>query len=245
MASLPKPAMSVPEHQLHESPNSRSIEVNGWLIATTTNPISNASECDDLHASLGIPLPEMTFGNNSLTLEHRPSGWKYSFTTKEALAAVKRGELGPGDGGVKVEYADAWLKSRYIIFSLSHILALILNRSNNDSYAMPKTVATKPYDWTYTTAYPGHTEEDSKIYPTWASVDDDQGIPIDQLSRPDPILFYAEVPLFEDELHDNGSSGLLVRIVSAYPSARPRTNWRLARYAKLLFHIISLHSSRR
>jgi type 2A phosphatase activator TIP41 len=33
-----------------------------------------------------------------------------------------------------------------------------------------------------------------------------------ELTRPDPILFYAEIPLFEDELHDNGSSSLLVRI---------------------------------
>jgi type 2A phosphatase activator TIP41 len=38
-------------------------------------------------------------------------------------------------------------------------------------------------------------------------------IPIAELSRPDPILFYAEIPLFEDELHDNGASHLLVRIV--------------------------------
>lgn len=35
-----------------------------------------------------------------------------------------------------------------------------------------------------------------------------------ELTRQDPILFYAEIPLFEDELHDNGSSDLLIRIVS-------------------------------
>lgn len=38
-------------------------------------------------------------------------------------------------------------------------------------------------------------------------------IPLEELTRPDPILFYAEIPLYEDELHDNGSSHLLVRIV--------------------------------
>ncbi|KAH9031707.1 hypothetical protein EDB85DRAFT_1891083 [Lactarius pseudohatsudake] len=31
-------------------------------------------------------------------------------------------------------------------------------------------------------------------------------IPIAKLSRPDPILFYAETPLFNGELHDNGAS---------------------------------------
>jgi len=106
-------AVAVPEHKLSESPNARSIEVNGWFITASTNPISNAFECDSLHGILGIPLPEMTFGNNFLTLEHRSSGWKYSFTTGEALKAVKKGELEEGDGGVKVEHADAWLRSRY------------------------------------------------------------------------------------------------------------------------------------
>lgn len=40
---------------------------------------------------------------------------------------------------------------------------------------------------------------------------------MDELARHDPILFYAQTLLFEDELHDNGSSSLLVRLVSAEP----------------------------
>jgi type 2A phosphatase activator TIP41 len=52
-------------------------------------------------------------------------------------------------------------------------------------------------------------------------------IPITFLARQDPvldqILYYADVPLFEDELHDNGESILNARIVSpirqdCYPS---------------------------
>lgn len=109
-------AVAVPEHKLTESPNSRSIEVFDWFITASTNPISNASECEALQASLGFPLPEMIFGNNFLTLEHRPSGWKYAFTTGAALKAVKNGELEEGDGGVKVGYADKWMESRYEIY---------------------------------------------------------------------------------------------------------------------------------
>jgi len=107
-------AIATPPHKLYESPNSRSVELSssGWFITASTNPISNTSELDALHESLGIPLPEMTFGNNYLTLEHRTSGWKYTFNTEEALRGVKNGELEDGDGGVKVGYADAWLKSR-------------------------------------------------------------------------------------------------------------------------------------
>ncbi|TFK63539.1 type 2A phosphatase activator TIP41 [Pluteus cervinus] len=193
----------LPPHKLFESPNSRSIQVGDWFITASTNPISNAPECDALQASLGIPLPEMTFGNNYLTLEHRPSSTRYSFRTGDALGKVKRGELEEGDGGVKVEYADKWLQSRTGASSL---------------LPMPKTVPTKPYDWTYTTTYPGGllkqsgSEETEIPWSLGESENSSHSIPLAELMRPDPILFYAEIPLFEDELHDNGSSNLLVRI---------------------------------
>lgn len=107
--------------------------------------------------------------------------------------------------------------------------ALFVVRTDpNSALPMPKTVPTKPYDWTYTTTYAGHssshTEDDSPIYSPrpsesipWTVTDPEEPshtIPMAELTRPDPILFYAEIPLFEDELHDNGSSSLLVRIVS-------------------------------
>jgi type 2A phosphatase activator TIP41 len=104
--------MTLPEHKILESPNSRTIQINGWSITASTNPISNAFEMDELQSNLSFPLPEMTFGKNFLSLHHFSSRWKYSFTTGNALQAVKNGELEDGDGGVKVGYADAWLKSR-------------------------------------------------------------------------------------------------------------------------------------
>lgn len=107
-------AVAVPIHKLYEDPNTRSIDVNGWSITACTNPISSAGDCDAMQAELGIPLPEMFFGSNSLTVHHRSSGWKYSFDALNALKAVKNGKLQEGDGGVKVGYADAWLKSRYV-----------------------------------------------------------------------------------------------------------------------------------
>ncbi|KAF9480673.1 type 2A phosphatase activator TIP41 [Pholiota conissans] len=211
----------IPQHKLLESPNTRSIEINGWIISASTNSISNARECDALQSTLGIPLPEMTFGNNSLTIKHVPSGTKYAFSTLEALRSVKRGELGEGDGGVKVGHADKWLQSR---------------TDPNSALPLPQTVASKPYDWTYTTTYSGqeffeepkeeHNPEEppeieTGIPPTasfpisWKPADPEDPsntIPLAELSRPDPILYYAEIPLFEDELHDNGVSTLIVRI---------------------------------
>jgi type 2A phosphatase activator TIP41 len=81
---------------------------------------------------------------------------------------------------------------------------------------LPQTVATKPYDWTYTTTYTGSPDDAGSGNAQWVPgqfTNTQHTIPIAELSRPDPILFYAEIPLFEDELHDNGASHLLVRIV--------------------------------
>jgi type 2A phosphatase activator TIP41 len=107
-------AVKLPIHTLEESPNSRTINIYDWTITAYTHPISNASELDAIQATVGFPLPEMTFGNNALELEHKPSGLKYEFTAVGALKEVKSGPLEDGDGGVKVGYADAWLKSRCV-----------------------------------------------------------------------------------------------------------------------------------
>jgi hypothetical protein len=109
---LMEAAVAVPEHKLSESPNSRAIEIFDWTVTAQTGPISNATHSDALHAALGIPLPEMTFGSNLLRITHRPTGWSYAFRVEDALKGVKNGPLGAGDGGVKVIYADSWLKSR-------------------------------------------------------------------------------------------------------------------------------------
>ncbi|KAI0311025.1 type 2A phosphatase activator TIP41 [Amylostereum chailletii] len=194
-------AVALPKFKLSESPNTRSIDIFDWTITAVTSPISNASECDALQGTLGFPLPEMTFGNNSLEIKHRPSGWTYSFRTEDALKGVKNGELGDGDGGVKVGYADAWLKSR---------------TDPDSQLPLPTTSPTKPFDWTYTTTYPGNqVRSDGSEEIEWVKedpTDSQHGIPLAELTRPDPILFYAEIPLYEDELHDNGASHLLVRI---------------------------------
>jgi type 2A phosphatase activator TIP41 len=94
---------------------------------------------------------------------------------------------------------------------------------------MPQTLTTKPYDWTYTTTYAGSLDAAGSRNALWVPsepTNTHHTIPIAELSRPDPILFYAEVPLFEDELHDNGVSNLLVRIVrlSSAPSPSEPTH---------------------
>jgi type 2A phosphatase activator TIP41 len=105
-------AKAVPRHHVEESDTVRSVTLPAWEISTENHPISNATHLDELHAELGIPLPEMTFGHNLIRLKHKPSRWEYQFDTLHALKCVKNGEMGEGDGAVTVRQSEAWLKSR-------------------------------------------------------------------------------------------------------------------------------------
>ena len=59
----------------------------------------------------------------------------------------------------------------------------------------------RPFDWSYSSDYKGTitSGKDFTSAPT-------ESIPIELLKRPDPILFFEEVVLYESELDDNGIS---------------------------------------
>ncbi|QRV73012.1 Type 2A phosphatase-associated protein 41 [Ceratobasidium sp. AG-Ba] len=209
-------SVAVPSHNRIDTDTTSAIEISGWRLSSTSMPISNGAEVDACQAEVGINAPEMLFGNNALVLEwfgpdytkdKESAGeeakplWKYEFRALDALKRVHQGPSQPGDGCVKVGYSEAWLKSR--------------TGPAADS-PMPEMVEVKPYDWTYTPVYPGHTTVPEGLDNDGFRPADSENlrhqIPIAELQRPDPILFYAEIPLYEDELHDNGLSILTIRI---------------------------------
>lgn len=95
-------------HSLCHTHASRSIVIAGWTITSTKLPISSSSEGDELSAQLGIPVPEMTFGNNSINIVG-PNGWQCEFNTQEALDAVDK----TGSKGMKVSYSEQWNRTRH------------------------------------------------------------------------------------------------------------------------------------
>lgn len=61
------------------------------------------------------------------------------------------------------------------------------------------TEVVKPFDWSYSTDYKGTSRSSGPAFePTTTP------IPLELLKRPDPILFFDEVMLYEDEMADNG-----------------------------------------
>lgn len=143
MATSCSAAMAVPPHKRTDTDTTSAIEISGWRLTSTSLPISNGAEVDACQAEVGINLPEMMFGNNSLVLEwfgpdsgvgsgairrdegatdevaevERAPVWRYEFRAQDALKRVHRGASQPGDGCVKVGYSEAWLKSRSVHIS--------------------------------------------------------------------------------------------------------------------------------
>ncbi|KAH0614685.1 uncharacterized protein H6S33_000321 [Morchella sextelata] len=175
----------------HYTPSSTAADqgktttIAGWTITTHKLPILKSGEIDAMTQTLGIAPPEMIFGNNGVSIQHDASGWGVTFNALDALSGVDK----TGESMLKVAYSESWTKMR--------------ERVHEDIREV-----VKPFDWTYTTAYRGSVPETAtpQFTPT------EETIPFDRLKRPDPILLFDEIVLYEDELADNGIAILSVKI---------------------------------
>lgn len=78
------------------------------------------------------------------------------------------------------------------------------NRLENKEYLEEKV---KPFDWTFTTDYMG-TISGFEVEETKERID------VDKLKVKEKILFYHDLTLYEDELHDHGIAAMSIKIVS-------------------------------
>ncbi|KAM0274984.1 hypothetical protein ACHAQH_007674 [Verticillium albo-atrum] len=155
-----------------------------FRIATRKLPISKSGPIDEMTERLGIPIPEMIFGDNLVSLTHAPTGWSLAFNAFDALDRVDKTEKNM----LQVAYARDWSSSR-----------------EKTSAGIKEVV--KPYDWSYSTDYEGTLGAGAQAFqPTTKE------IPLELLKRRDPILFFDEVMLYESELDDNGISIFSVKV---------------------------------
>lgn len=79
-----------------------------WRISTRKRPILKAEPIEEMHTKLGIPIPEMIFGENLVAIEHQPTGVKLEFNAYDALDRVSKTE----EGMLQVAYSEEWKKDR-------------------------------------------------------------------------------------------------------------------------------------
>ncbi|KAJ1397316.1 TIP41-like protein [Sesbania bispinosa] len=174
----------------------KGVRIHGWMIESRRHSILNSSTIEEWEQKLQTShLPEMVFGENALILKHFSSGTKIHFNAFDALRGWKQEALPP----VEVPAAAKW-KFR----------------------SKPSQQVILDYDYTFTTPYCGSdtieidkvldgreiSEETGNIH--WEDCKEE--IDLVALASKEPILFYDEVVLYEDELADNGVSLLTVKV---------------------------------
>ncbi|MED6173788.1 TIP41-like protein [Stylosanthes scabra] len=175
----------------------RGVRIHGWLIESRTHSILNSAAVQEWEHKLDTShLPEMVFGENTLILKHLSSGTKIHFNAFDALCGWKQEALPP----VEVPAAAKWK------FRSKPFQQVILD-----------------YDYTFTTPYCGsctveidkdlqNARETSEETNSILWQDCKEQIDLVALASKEPILFYDEVVLYEDELADNGVSLLTVKV---------------------------------
>lgn len=153
----------------------RIFTVEGFRVTTQKLPILKAGPIEEMTSKLGIAPPEMIFGDNLVAIEHPASHWGIKFDAFGALDRVDK----TGEKRLKVAYSQEWHQSR------------------EDTHDIKEVI--KPFDWSYTTDYKGDLAPSSPEFEPSS-----EPIPLELLKKPDPILFFDDVILYEDELADNG-----------------------------------------
>ncbi|KAJ5591750.1 TIP41-like protein [Penicillium hispanicum] len=182
-----KPSAAVPTGHAAVFPETRrphDISLHGFRISTQKLPILKADPIEEMTRNLGIAPPEMIFGDNYVMIEHEKTGWSISFNAFDALNLVDK----TGQSMLQVAYSKEWQKSR------------------EKTHKGIKEVV-KPFDWSYSTDYKGTLGSNAPPFEKTM-----KPIPIELLKQPDPILFFDDVVLYEDELADNGIAMLSCKI---------------------------------
>eukprot|EP01125_Pyxidicula_operculata_P012004 TRINITY_DN3939_c0_g1_i2.p1 TRINITY_DN3939_c0_g1~~TRINITY_DN3939_c0_g1_i2.p1 ORF type:complete len:245 (-),score=13.33 TRINITY_DN3939_c0_g1_i2:156-815(-) len=135
-------------------------------------------------------LPDMVFGSNNVKFLHN-SGLSIHFNAVDALCEVDHSK-GPH---IKVKPHAVWSTGS------KEQLAKLKESGESDVEILPG----KEYDWTFSTKYKGSLAK-GQVEST------EETINISLLTRPEPILFYSETHLYEDELADNGTAQLSAKV---------------------------------
>lgn len=165
---------------------SEEFVFNPWIILATNSHIL-PSQCASVNECNFGNLCDFCLYTKELTLPHFPEmvfpnnkfqiRHSNGFTIEFNALDALRGVI-VGEMPLKVACSEDWKMSR-----------------KQTGYT---EIHVHPFDWTYTTEYSGTLIGDCRIEET------SQRIDVEKLKVREEILFFKEVILFEDELHDNG-----------------------------------------
>jgi type 2A phosphatase activator TIP41 len=184
----------------------KSHQEKNWTFTSTTTPILNANELEEWSTKLEVfSMPEMIF-NSNMIFKYTDSNdsnktFELGFNAYDALEWGKRDVLQKYQVP-NVKVSCAW--DEKTISTSSSTLEVVSEREDN-------------IDWTFTTMYKGTILRNGQSYASEAQekLPNENGklkeINYDRLKQQDEIVFYDDIMLYHDELHDHGESKLNVK----------------------------------
>lgn len=165
------------------------ITVGGWTFRIAKGPIAPDQQCECLKNEIGtLAIPEQWFYINRLEISQNYGQMILRFCAVDAIRVWAKYQPPP----IQVPASQVWKEHRTLEMDVHG--AKQLN-----------------YDWTFTSSqYLGNLTVGNESSPQWKPTS--KQFDRKALTARDPILMYAELPLYESELEDNGISQLSVKI---------------------------------
>ncbi|GAB9465615.1 hypothetical protein Gpo141_00003018 [Globisporangium polare] len=213
----------------------KGIRIRDWLIGSNKTHITPLDDMDKIADEAKLTPPEMVFGKNQLVFFHEPTGVCYSFLAVEALKGAHFSAPKSDQAADIVAHQQQQLK------------VSIAKHNTNKEDVKELDIS---YDWTYTTDYKGTLQRLARDGLQFASTDEtsagvcvestQERIDMEKLKVREPILWFEDVALYEDELHDHGVSAMSIKM-----RVMPSGFYVLARYWMRLDHVVvRLHETR-
>jgi len=187
--------------------------------ATDTNEEDTANTNTPPQPMKKFNPPEIVYGNAYVELHHIATNCTFKLTANDALLdwVLAHGN-GSSQVGHQIKTLDAKLWSERRLNE-----KLEQQGSTNTAISMPitttATIETRgefDYDWTFSTPFAGRVSPSSTSTTnlSWISLPTSGIANHNHLltDRSVPILYFHQVHLYEDDLHDNGDTSLVVKI---------------------------------
>jgi len=215
-------------------PEIQEFNAGGWHFMSKSGKMMPHAIIDKLSSEMKFNhFPEVTFANNIFQMTNAKKNCVYYINAIDAIKYTNyeylhkhfedfsQNEVTTNNRSVnylpeklEVAQAHAWQKSKKV----------------PDDIEVEELVVTS--DWTFTTPYKGyicqkknfalmfnnHTMDD-KITEEFKIIKTDEAIPMDKLGTDNPILFYTDVLLFQDDLGDFGMAQFRIRFRAMKDSA--------------------------
>jgi serine/threonine-protein phosphatase 2A activator len=198
------PRASSSKHVLHA--DDHGIDIAGWSITTNKGKMTDSIELSQMPAASDItfPTPEIVFGHNSLTFEHKATGIIIDFNALDSLRSCL----------IKTDTTTGEPNRNLIQFALAEQWAI---RSKALNINMSKQAGCENFDWTYTPVYYGtwtHQGQSTSFHEMTRVINEGElGIDYERLKdRNAPILWYNVCEFYETELDDCGSGTLEAKL---------------------------------